>query len=103
MKFQYEIHTYVEKGIHFISLAETRLNVSHTLINYQIEQIMHQTLPTSKAILHNTPGYTSTSAYQPGGVAAFFYGRLQSRYVTSTRDRHGRWIAKVLKVTKHPL
>lgn len=72
LKFQHEIQTYVEKGIHFISLAETRLNISHTLTNYQIEQSMQQLIPTSKAILHNTPGYSSTSAYQPGGVATFF-------------------------------
>lgn len=73
LKFQHEIQTYVEKGIHFISLAETRLNISHTLTNYQIEQSMQQLIPTSKAILHNTPGYSSTSAYQPGGVATFLW------------------------------
>ena len=68
-----------------MSFAETRLNVCHKLTTYQIEQSMKQIAPNSKIFLHNTPGYTSTSAYQPGGVAAAFYGRLQGRYVTTTR------------------
>ena len=64
---------------------------------------MKQLVSNSKIILHNTPGFTSKLAYQPGGVTAAFYGRLQGRYVTITKDSHGRWITQIFKVAKHTL
>ena len=103
IRFQHEIDNYISNDIHFMSFAETRLNVCHKLTTYQIEQSMMQILPNSKIFLHNTPGFTPKSAYQPGGIAAAFHGRLQGRYVTTTRDDHGRWIAQVFKGAKHTL
>ena len=60
-------------------------------------------LPNSKAILYNTPGFKSESVYQPGGVASIFHGRIQQRYVTSTKDKYGRWICCIFKGSKHTL
>ena len=103
MRFQHEISSYINKDIHFISLTETRLNVCHKLTTFQIENSFTSMLPNSKIILHNTPGYNSSSSYQPGGITSGFHGRLQQRYVTTTKDKYGRWIANVFKGSKHIL
>ena len=103
IRFQHEISSYISNDIHFISLAETRINVCNKLTSFQIENSMSQLLPNSKIFLHNTPGYNNTTNYQPGGVASAFYGRLQQRYVTTTRDPYGRWISNIFKGSKHTL
>lgn len=92
-KFHYDMNTLLEQNIHYISLSETNVNCSHVFSKYQIEHSFKQLTEHGRIDITNTPGFSTNSRYQPGGVAAGFHGRICNRYSKQHRDKCGRWIA----------
>ena len=68
------------------------MNPNHTKTTYDIEHGFTHLISHGRIDLNNTPGYSSQSAYQPGGVVSAFHGRQSNRYTKTVRDRVGRWI-----------
>ena len=92
-KFHFDMNTYIEQNIHYVSFAETNVNNTHVFTKYQIEYSFKQLTEHGRIDIHNTPGFTNKTRYQPGGVAAGFYGRICNRFSKLYRDPCGRWIA----------
>ena len=92
-KFHYEMHTYIEQNIHYVSFAETNINSSHMFSKYQIENSFKHITDHGRIDINNSPGFAPDSSYQPGGVAAGFHGRICNRFSKTTKDPGGRWIA----------
>ena len=91
-RYIFEIQQYNNHNIHYLSFTETRLNPSHMHTTYQTEHGFTQLVKHGRLDIKNTPGFTPSSSYQPGGVAAAFHGRLADRYSKTIRDTAGRWI-----------
>ena len=102
-KFHYEMNTFFEQNIHYLSLAETNVNSNHTFTKYQIEHSFKSLAEHGRIDMNNTPGFTKTSSYQPGGVAAGFHGRLCNRFSKTIKDTCGRWIAHEFVGRTHTL
>ena len=102
-KFHYEMNTFFEQNIHYLSLAETNVNSNHTFTKYQIEHSFKSLAEHGRIDMNNTPGFTKTSSYQPGGVAAGFHGRLCNRFSKTIKDQCGRWIAHEFVGRTHTL
>ena len=102
-QYHYETQQYLDKHIHYMAFTETRINPYHTQTVYEIEHGYTHLVSHGRIDITNTPGYPSTSAYQPGGVAAAFYGRLANRYTKTVRDKAGRWIMHEFVGKQKPL
>lgn len=94
---------YLDNNIHYVSFTETRLNPSHTHTTYQIEHGYTQLVKHGRLDITNTPKFNPKSAYQPGGVAAAFHGRLADRFLKTIRDKAGRWLIHEFVGKERPL
>ena len=102
-QFIYQMQQYLDHDINYISLTETRINSSHIQTSYQIEHGYTQLVKHGRMDMTNTPGFNTKSAYQPGGVAAAFHGRLADRFSKTIRDKAGRWIIHEFIGKERPL
>ena len=91
-QYHFEMQKYIDNNIHYLAFTETRINSSHTQTMYELEHGYTHLVTHGRIDLTNTPGFTSTGAFQPGGVAAAFQGRITNRYTKTIRDLAGRWI-----------
>ena len=91
-QYHYETQKYIDSNIHYLALTETRINPLHTQTIYEIDHGFTHLVSHGRIDITNTPGFQSSSAYQPGGVAAAFHGRISNRYTKTIRDPGGRWI-----------
>ena len=102
-RFHYEMQLYLDNNIHYLALSETRINPSHTQTIYEIEHGFNHLISHGRIDVVNTPKFTCSSSYQPGGVASAFHGRISNRYTKTIRDPIGRWVLHEFVGKERPL
>lgn len=91
-QYHFETQKYLDKNIQYLAFTETRINPSRSQTTFELEHGYTHLVSHGRIDITNTPGFPSTSSYQPGGVAAAFHGRISNRYTKAIRDPGGRWI-----------
>ena len=84
-QYHFEMQKYIDKHIHYLAFTETRINPSHTQTIYELEHGYMHLVSHGRLDITNTPEFTPTSAYQPGGVAAAFQDRIMNRLIKNSR------------------
>ena len=92
-KFRSQITSILEHHVHYFGLTEINLNARNYAIKEKLMEILCELVPSGIFDINNTPVFRSRSRYQPGGVAAGFFGKLRNRYVGTELDSCGRFIA----------
>ena len=102
-RYHFENQMYLDHNIHYLAFSETRINPAHTQTIYEIDHGFNHLVSHGRIDIVNTPGYRSNSAYQPGGVASAFHGRISNRYTKTIRDPAGRWVVHEFVGKEKPL
>ena len=58
-----------------------------------IDDVIKLLMPGGFFHANNTKALMNSEEYQPGGVAAGFFGKLSNKFSKTTYDKYGRWIS----------
>ena len=94
---------YLDHNIHYLAFSETRINPSHTQTIYEIDHGFTHLVTHGRIDIVNTPGFRSSSAFQPGGIASAFHGKISNRYTKTIRGPAGRWVIHEFVGKEKPL
>ena len=90
-KFQYDLYEMQQKHIHYFSVIESTVNTGNKQFVQKLKDDFSIIYPDGELLLTNTPGYTSKSKSQPGGIASAYSGKLRTRIKSHGSDSLGRW------------
>ena len=93
-------HTFTqlhEHGVGFFSFTETNVNVSNPNAVSKINRIFRSRFKSGRMTLTNTPKFPRSTAFQPGGTFSGFTSDLNTRFISSTKDKFGRWHCQTLR------
>ena len=90
--FRSQLTSILEKHVHYFSLTEINMNCLNKTLKNNTIQTFEQILPNGAISMTNTPIMNPKVEYQPGGVAAGFFGMLNNRYINVKFDKYGRWL-----------
>ena len=83
---------YVTNHAHFLSLVETKINISNSKQMSKIISAYDEVTRGGQLTCTNTPHYPSQRGSQPGGVLGAVFGRLHQRLQKTGKDAYGRWV-----------
>ena len=86
-----KIQAYLSTGAHYISLAETGINIRKAGNTQKVNEAFSEVLNEGSLTLNHSIS-VGESDFQWGGVGTIMYGRMQQRWMVNEKDRHGRWI-----------
>jgi len=89
--FRGDLEELRDNEIDFVSLPETKLNISNKFVCERFRNVLDLHLPNVKSCIANTKGFNSELQYQPGGVAAIATNKLAGRYAGQGTDKLGRY------------
>ena len=77
--FQFDIATLADRNVNYYTFTETCVNTSKPGYSNMIRQAYAQIVTNGQLNITNTPGFHTSTNYQPGGVASGFDGSLRGR------------------------
>ena len=87
------IRTCIENQVHYCSFTEINVNANNLLLKNKMKQSVESFIQNGLFHMHNTRVHGDDVEYQPGGIAAWFYGKLNRKFLGVSYDKHGRWIS----------
>ena len=88
---------------HYCGFAEINVNSNNYDLSNKMKKAVEEFLPSGLFHMNNTNIHGKSVDYQPGGVAAWFYGRLSRKFKGVQYDKYGRWIEHHFQSSKRGL
>ena len=85
------MHAYLCTGAQYISLVETSLNIRKSGNQQRAQKMFNEVLQEGMLSMNHSESI-GESDFQWGGVGTVMCGRINQRWMTTEKDKHGQWI-----------
>ena len=89
-----------EYSVNYFAFTEPNINVSNPTAVSKLHRTFKNRFHSGRMSLTNTPGFPSSTSFQPGGVFSGFDSSLNSRFISSEQDPIGRWHCQTFRGTQ---
>ena len=82
----------VDRHVHYCGLAEINFNAHNFILKTKLTTCFEKTVPGGLIHFNHSKVHGSKVEFQPGGVSAWFHGKLVRKYMSVGFDSLGRWM-----------
>ena len=83
----------LELNVHYCGFSEINVNTNNTTLRNRMKTAAEKFLQNGLFHMANSFSHGGAVEFQPGGVASWFHGRLNNKFLGVSYDSRGRWIS----------
>ena len=83
----------LELNVHYCGFSEININTNNVELKMKMQTAVEKFLQNGLFHMNNSKIHGGAVDYQPGGVGAWFMGKLSRKFIGVEYDRRGRWVS----------